>query len=124
MSKYEFEMKEFEMRQQRVREAMDQEGLDLILAIAPQSIHWLIGTRAKSFQEFQCLFFTREPGPLTMLMRLVFLLYAEDRELLPIHLGLYQEQYSASGLADQLQQDKVLYASAMDRRFGAWARLL
>ncbi|NIV97824.1 aminopeptidase P family protein, partial [Candidatus Saccharibacteria bacterium] len=46
MSKHEFEMKEFETRQRRVREAMDKEGLDLILVIAPQSIHWLIGTRA------------------------------------------------------------------------------
>jgi len=70
MSKFEFEMKEFEDRQTRVRAAMEKEGLDLILVLTPQNIHWLIGTRAKSFQEFQCLFFTREPGPLTIIMRL------------------------------------------------------
>ena len=81
MSKHEFEMKEFETRQNRVREAMDKEGLDLILVIAPQSIHWLIGTRAKSFQEFQCLFFTREPGPLTMLMRLAEVLEYTEQSL-------------------------------------------
>jgi len=63
-------MKEFEDRQTRVRAAMEKEGLDLILVLTPQNIHWLIGTRAKSFQEFQCLFFTREPGPLTIIMRL------------------------------------------------------
>lgn len=81
MSKFEFEMKEFEERHARVRAAMDKEGLDLILVIAPQNIHWLIGTRAKCFQEFQCLFFTREPGPLTVVMRLAEVLEYTEQSL-------------------------------------------
>jgi Xaa-Pro dipeptidase len=60
---------------------MEKEKLDIILVIAPQNIHWLIGTRAKSFQEFQCLFFTREPGPLTMLMRLAEVLEYTEQSL-------------------------------------------
>ena len=70
MSKFEFELKEFEGRQTRVRAAMEKEGIDLLLITAPANIHYLIGSRAKSFQEFQCLFFTLEAGPLTVITRL------------------------------------------------------
>ncbi len=70
MSRYEFTLEEFETRQNRVREAMEKEGIDLLLVTAPSNIAYLIGSRAKGFQEFQCLFFTLEPGPLTVMTRL------------------------------------------------------
>ena len=49
---------------------MDNAGIDLLLVLAPVHINYLIGTPAKGYQEFQVLFFPREPGPLTLLTRL------------------------------------------------------
>ncbi len=63
-------------------------------------------------------------GLLTVLLRLVFVLYAEDRELLPTDRELWAEHYSLLGLFDQLQTDAGAHPDAMDRRFGAWDRLL
>ena len=34
------------------------------------SLHWLIGTEAKSYQAFQCLLLSARPSPLTMFTRL------------------------------------------------------
>ena len=62
-------------------------------------------------------------GLTTVMLRLVFLLYAEDRGLLPVDHPLYEAHYSVLGLAERLIADRVAYAEAMDRRFGAWARL-
>lgn len=70
MSKHDFALEEFEARQARVRAAMEGEGIDLLLVLAPVNINYLIGCRAKGYQEPQVLFFTLEPGPLTVLTRL------------------------------------------------------
>jgi Xaa-Pro dipeptidase len=70
MSKTFFAMEEFERRHDKVRAAMDDAGIDLLLVLAPVHINYLIGTPAKGYQEFQVLFFPREPGPLTLLTRL------------------------------------------------------
>lgn len=68
-------------------------------------------------------------GLLTVLLRLVFILFAEDRELLPSMTEdsariLYDENYSARGLYDQLLEDKALNPDTMDERVGGWGRLL
>ncbi len=63
-------------------------------------------------------------GLLTVLLRLVFVLYAEDRDLLPTDRELWAKHYSLLGLFDQLQTDAGAHPDAMDRRFGAWDRLL
>ena len=63
-------------------------------------------------------------GLLTVLLRLVFMLYAEDRGLLPIEHPVYQRGYSLLGLFDELQRDQGAHPDAMDRRFGAWSRLI
>ncbi|MCB9703896.1 MAG: hypothetical protein H6711_18515, partial [Myxococcales bacterium] len=63
-------------------------------------------------------------GLLTVLLRLVFTLYAEDRGLLPVEHPIYQGGYSVLGLFDELQRDQGAHPDAMDRRFGAWSRLL
>ena len=42
-------------RRARVREAIGEAGLDWLLVFHPVSIHWLTGSDAKSYQEFQCL---------------------------------------------------------------------
>ena len=63
-------------------------------------------------------------GLLTVLLRLVVLLYAEDKGLLPVDHPLYQDHLSVFGLFEQLQSDAGLHADSMNLRFGAWDRLL
>ena len=70
MSKSFFSPAEFESRHDKVRAAMDDAGIDLLVVLAPVHISYLIGTPAKGYQEFQALFFAREPEPLTVLTRL------------------------------------------------------
>jgi len=60
---------------------------------------------------------------LNTLMRLVFLLFAEDRGLMP-NSSLYQQNYSVHALYEQLREDHERYPDTMDQRFGAWSRLL
>lgn len=62
-------------------------------------------------------------GLLTVLMRLVFLLFAEDRGLMPTS-ELYVRHYSVHGLFERLRADNEQYPDTMDHRFGAWAQLL
>jgi hypothetical protein len=62
---------------------------------------------------------------LTVMMRMVFMLSAEERKLLPIDDPLYAENYAVSTLREQLskladeQGEEVL-----ERRYDAWSRLL
>lgn len=68
-------------------------------------------------------------GLLTCLMRLVFLLYAEDRDLLPTYqddgLGeLWEQGYSIKTLYSRLLDDEALNPDTMDERRGAWGQLL
>ena len=62
-------------------------------------------------------------GILTVLLRLVFLLYAEDRGLISSS-ALYSNHYSVGGLFDRLRSDNALYPDTMEQRYGAWAQLL
>ncbi len=62
-------------------------------------------------------------GLVSVLMRLVFLLYAEDRELMPRD-NVYQRHYAVGGLYERLRADAGLYPDTMDQRYGAWAHLL
>jgi hypothetical protein len=63
-------------------------------------------------------------GLLTVLLRLVFLLYAEDRGLLPVEQPVYAAHLSVLALFEQLQADRGAYPDSMSRRFGAWGRLV
>ncbi|MBI4924231.1 MAG: aminopeptidase P family protein [Devosia nanyangense] len=69
MSRHDFSAEEFAGRLARVRAAMDGAGLDWLVATHPVSIHWLTGSDAKSYQEFQCLFVGARDHPLTVLTR-------------------------------------------------------
>lgn len=60
---------------------------------------------------------------LTILLRLVFLLFAEDRGLMPGG-ALYQRGYSIHGLFEKLRTHNERYPDTMDNRFGAWAQIL
>lgn len=62
-------------------------------------------------------------GLLTTLMRLVFVLYAEDRALLP-QSAIYVSSYSVTGLFERLREDAGRHPDTMHARFGAWAQLL
>ena len=62
-------------------------------------------------------------GLLTVLMRLVFILYAEDRGLLSSD-PVYVNYYSVTGLFERLRADAGRYPDTMDQRYGAWAQLL
>jgi hypothetical protein len=63
-------------------------------------------------------------GLLAVLLRLVFVLYAEDRALLPAEHPLYAQHFSVLGLFERLQRDQGAHPDSMSRRFGAWGRLL
>jgi len=69
MSKNDFSVEEFSSRRTRVRAAVRAAGLDWFLIFHPVSIHWLTGSDAKSYQEFQCLIISAEEGPISVLTR-------------------------------------------------------
>jgi hypothetical protein len=68
-------------------------------------------------------------GILTTLMRLVFVLYAEDRGLLPSATDeasqrLYAQGYGLRGLHERLSNDAALFPDTMEERHGGWGQLL
>ena len=60
---------------------------------------------------------------LTVILRLVFLLYAEERDLLPDD-ETFARHYSLAGLYERLREDAALHPDTMNQRYGAWAQLL
>ena len=63
-------------------------------------------------------------GVLTALLRVVFLLYAEDGSLMPVEHEVYQRGLSVTNLYEQLRADASAYPDSMGQRFGAWSYLL
>jgi hypothetical protein len=68
-------------------------------------------------------------GLLTVLLRLIFLLYAEDRTLIPSRddgpaRELYERGYGVRALHAKLLADRARHPDTMDERRGAWGRLL
>lgn len=62
-------------------------------------------------------------GLLTVLMRLVFVMYAEDRDLLSSD-PIYSNYYSVTGLFNRLREDAGRHPDTMNQRFGAWSQLI
>lgn len=62
-------------------------------------------------------------GLLTVLLRLVFLLYAEDQGLMADD-SVYTRNYSVTKLYERLREDAGHFPDTMDQRYGAWAWLL
>jgi hypothetical protein len=60
---------------------------------------------------------------LTVILRLVFLLYAEERDMLPGD-DTFLRYYSLAGLHERLREDAALFPDTMEQRYGAWAQLL
>ena len=63
-------------------------------------------------------------GVLSVVLRLVFLLYAEDQALLPVEHSTYAEHLSLGGLDARLSQDAGAHPESMHHRFGAYGQLL
>jgi N-6 DNA Methylase len=68
-------------------------------------------------------------GLLAVLLRLVFLLYAEDRDLIPSRTdadarAFYAQGYGVRPLYAQLLDDRAHHPDTLDERRGAWGRLL
>jgi hypothetical protein len=62
-------------------------------------------------------------GVVTVLMRTVFLLNAEEQGLIGDG-DLYEQSYAVSTLLDRLDEDHYRHPGVMRHRHGAWARLL
>ncbi len=62
-------------------------------------------------------------GLLTVILRLVFLLYAEERGMLPAD-QTFVRYYGLAGLYRRLLKDSADYPDTMDGRYGAWAQLV
>ena len=58
---------------------------------------------------------------LTVILRLVFLLYAEERDMLPDD-ETFLRYYSLASLYERLREDAALYPDTMDQRYGALGR--
>lgn len=63
-------------------------------------------------------------GLLTVILRLVFLLYAEERDMLPTENETFTQYYSLAGLFARLRDHAAHFPDTMDQRYGAWAQLL
>jgi len=62
-------------------------------------------------------------GLLTVVLRLVYLLYTEERDMLPQD-ETFLDGYSPSALYERLRADAALHPDTMDQRYGAYAQLL
>lgn len=64
-------------------------------------------------------------GVVTVMMRAVFLLFAEERRLLPSDDARYEAAYSVGRLVEQLEQRAAVHGEqTLEHRTGAWHRLL
>lgn len=98
------------------------------------ALHELLrGLHAADAKRTETLAATRQEhlydGLLTVLLRLVFLLYAEDRDLIPSRTdaaarAFYDQGYGVRTLYAHLLDDRAHYPDTMDERRGAWPRLL
>ena len=62
-------------------------------------------------------------GLLTLILRLVFLLYTEERDMLPQD-ETFLGSYSLAALHQRLRADAALNPDTMDQRYGAYAQIL
>ncbi len=99
-----------------------------VLAALYELLRGFVAADARAGRDALAVLARRRPdhlygGLITALMRMVFVLYAEDRGLMPDH-SVYQQHYSLGGLFARLRADEAAWPDTMDQRFGAWAQLL
>jgi len=68
----------------------------------------------------------KEPyeAAVTVMMRIVFLLFAEERDLLPVDQELYGRSYGVSGILDELEEEERRDSTSLDRTSATWHRVL
>lgn len=118
-------LRESRQRQEKVTEELAgqvEEALQILVAGFDVANQRMNGRLLRDYAEEEGVEDFRA-GLVTVLLRLVFLLYCEDQGVLPTDNSFYAENYSLARLADQLQEERVLYPEAMRHRYGAWARL-
>jgi len=112
MAKADFTAAEFAGRQARLRAALAAAGLDGLIVIHPASIHWLTGSEAKSYQEFQCLLVSATAGPVAALVRAGEVAELEADSIVPEVVGW------GGGVAE----DPIAALAALARRHGLVGR--
>ena len=60
----------------------------------------------------------------TVMMRLVFLFFAEERRLLPVKESFYEQNYSLHTLFERLQTQKNMGEEELEWAYSGWCRLL
>jgi hypothetical protein len=60
----------------------------------------------------------------TVMMRIVFMLFAEELGMLPVSQSLYSSAYAISGILDQLEEQSRLNEEILDASSAVWHRLL
>lgn len=64
-------------------------------------------------------------GVVSIMMRIIFILFAEERRMLPSDHAIYDDGYSIGGLEAELSEQAALYGEqTLEHRTGAWHRLL
>jgi Xaa-Pro dipeptidase len=112
MSKHDFTPLEFAHRLRRTREAIGAAGLDALVAVHPSSIHWLTGSDAKSYQEFQCLLVGARDEPLAVLTR--------NGEVHEFETDSLAEE--VTGYGGNENEDPLAAFAAFARRYGIMGR--
>jgi Xaa-Pro dipeptidase len=110
VSRHDFSAAEFADRRARVRAALREADLDWLIAIHPISIHWLTGSEAKSYQEFQCLIVSAHSDALVILAR-----EGERNELLDD--ALVNEVH---GFGGGIAEDPIEAFATLARRIGVF----
>lgn len=104
-----------------------------VMAALYELLRGFQAANAKSSGELLKPILERDPnqvyqGLLTVLLRLVFILFAEDRgnasEALLSADPIYTNYYGIGGLFERLRADAAVHPETMDERPGAWAQLL
>jgi hypothetical protein len=110
-------------RQEEVTETLGRqvrEAVEMLVTTLDQLDSEVLGTLLRDVDDDQLY-----AGVVTVMMRVVFLLFAEERRLLPNDDDLYVTAYSVSYLVDQLEQRASLLGEFTLRdRTVAWHRLL
>lgn len=99
-----------------------------VLAALYELVRGFQAANGRSNDELLGLTLNKAPGEiyeglLTVLLRMVFILFAEDRRLLSSD-EVYQQNYSLGGLHERLRADNAQYPDTMDSRYGAWSQVL
>ncbi len=116
-------LRESRKYQNQVSAALAQQVLDALWELLRgfQSAHSASGEqllRAELAEDREAIY----GALLTVLLRLVFVLFAEDQGLIPAH-PVYAQNYSVRGLYEKLRDEAGRHHDTIDQQYGAWGRL-